>query len=267
MSDTPLHGYQSYRGLPSLAGLGTIEQAAKPGPGVEECVTRLKRYHYAFVRLHEIFTARITAEPIYELKTAFSHHAYLCAEHVQSLRTRVGEMREPPLGLEAVPHPALEVFFDEILAAPARRRCCWACTRRRCRRSARRWPGTRRTRTRSPMPRRCASAASPHSKLADMIDFGTTQHRLPRRCREAIDQELVTWLDLLDRVPWQRRAGWMAPRRTIGQDRLQRQHSATPYVYDPSPKRDERFQDLYNQGVNAESFLYNPEFPARAQGR
>src|SRR5207302_4753524 len=30
----------------------------------------------------------------------------------------VGEMREPPLGLEEVPHPALEVFFDEVLAAP-----------------------------------------------------------------------------------------------------------------------------------------------------
>ena len=27
-------------------------------------------------------------------------------------------MREPPLGLEDVPHPALEAFFDEILAAP-----------------------------------------------------------------------------------------------------------------------------------------------------
>ena len=32
---------------------------------------------------------------------------------------RVGEMREPPLGLEEVPHPALEQFFDEILAAPS----------------------------------------------------------------------------------------------------------------------------------------------------
>src|SRR5262249_2264277 len=51
-------------------------------------------------------------------KTGFSHHSYLCAEHVQALRTRVGEMREPPLGLEDVPHPALQVFFDEILSAP-----------------------------------------------------------------------------------------------------------------------------------------------------
>src|ERR1700722_20073882 len=115
---TNVKTYQSYRGLPTLAGLATLEEAAKPGLSVEACVARLKRYHYAFVRLHEIFTARITAEPIYELKTAFSHHAYLCAEHVQALRTRVGEMREPPLGLDAAPYAGLQIFFDEILAAP-----------------------------------------------------------------------------------------------------------------------------------------------------
>src|SRR5262245_47948610 len=114
-SPTSLANYRSYKGLPPLAGLCSIEDATKPGLPVDECVRRLKRIHYAFARLHEILTARITAEPIYELKTAFSHHAYLCAEHVQALRTRVAEMREPPLGLEDVPHPALKAFFDEIL--------------------------------------------------------------------------------------------------------------------------------------------------------
>ena len=90
----------------------------KPGLSVEECVRRHKRYHYAFKRLHQIFTARITGEPLYELKMAFSLHAHLCAEHTAALRKRVGEMREPPLGLEAVPEPSLEIFFDEILSAP-----------------------------------------------------------------------------------------------------------------------------------------------------
>ena len=87
----PSKDYQSYRGLPTLAGLATLAQAAKPGLSVEACVARLKRYHYAFLRLHEILTARITAEPIYELKTGFSHHAYLCSEHVMALRTRIGD--------------------------------------------------------------------------------------------------------------------------------------------------------------------------------
>src|SRR6186997_1473661 len=113
-----MKAYRSYRDLPPLAGLCTMEEAARPGLSVDECVRRLKRYHYAFKRLHEIFTARITAEPIYELKMTFSLHAHYCAEHTAALRQRVGEMREPPLGLEAVPDAALEIFFDEILAAP-----------------------------------------------------------------------------------------------------------------------------------------------------
>src|SRR5512137_1689721 len=114
-----MNGYQSYRGLPALAGVAPMDQAMKPGLSVEECVRRLKRYHYAFKRLHQTFTARITAEPIYELKMGFSLHAHYCAEHVAALRKRVGEMREPPLGLEVVPDANLEVFFDEILAAPS----------------------------------------------------------------------------------------------------------------------------------------------------
>src|SRR5207248_8800199 len=99
-------------------GIATMSDAMKPGLSVEQCVARLKRYHYAFKRLHQIFTARITAEPIYELKTAFSLHAWLCAEHVKALRDRIAEMREPPLGLDVVPDPNLEVLFDEILSEP-----------------------------------------------------------------------------------------------------------------------------------------------------
>jgi hypothetical protein len=85
MSNTNLSHYRSYRGLPALAGLCSISDAARPGLAIEECVRRLKCLHYALVRLHDIFTARITAEPIYELKTGFSHHSYLCAEHVNAL--------------------------------------------------------------------------------------------------------------------------------------------------------------------------------------
>src|SRR5438046_807461 len=113
-----MNTYKSYRNLPVLAGVCPMTEAMKPGLSVEECVRRLKRYHYAFKRLHQIFIARITAEPIYELKMAFSLHAHLCAEHGTALRQRVGEMREPPLGLEVVPDVNLEIFFDEILAAP-----------------------------------------------------------------------------------------------------------------------------------------------------
>src|SRR6476659_4634667 len=104
--------------MPRLAGLCSMEQAMAPGLSIDDCVARLKRYHYALKRLHEILLARLTAEPMYELKMGFSLHAHYCAEHVAALRKRVGEMREPPLGLEAVPDPNLEIFFDEIRSAP-----------------------------------------------------------------------------------------------------------------------------------------------------
>ena len=113
-----MSNYQPLHGLPALAGLATFAEAQKPGLAVEECVRRLKRHHYAFKRLHEIFLARLTAEPVYELKMAFSLHAHYCAEHAAALRQRVGEMREPPLGLDAVPDENLAIFFDEIQAAP-----------------------------------------------------------------------------------------------------------------------------------------------------
>src|SRR5262245_49219990 len=66
-----MNAYHSYKNLPSLAGLCSMEDAMKPGLSVEECVARLKRYHYVFKRLHQIFNNRITSEPIYELKMAF----------------------------------------------------------------------------------------------------------------------------------------------------------------------------------------------------
>ena len=110
--------YRSYKNLPSVAGLCTMQDAMNPGLTVEECVRRLKHLHYALKRLHEIFTSRITSEPIMELKNGFSLHAYICAEHVAAIRKRIKEMREPPLGLDAVPDEHLKIFFDELLGAP-----------------------------------------------------------------------------------------------------------------------------------------------------
>ena len=113
-----LSDYQSYRNLPPLAGLCSMEDAQRVGMSVEECVRRLKRYHLTLLRrLHQIShpphrRAGLRAED------GVQPACVLCAEHAAALRQRVGEMREPPLGFEVVPDPHLEPFFDEILAAP-----------------------------------------------------------------------------------------------------------------------------------------------------
>lgn len=44
-----------------------------------------------------------------------------------------------------------------------------------------------------------------------------------------------------------------------------RHYSSTAFVFDGTPRRDERFPDPYNMGVNAEAFLYDEEMPPNAK--
>lgn len=253
--------YQSYRGLPELAGLCSMAEALRPGLSVEACVARLKRYHYAFARLHEILTARITAEPIYELKTAFSHHSYLCSEHVQALRCRVAEMREPPLGLEEVPHPALQVFFDEILAAPEDALLLGVYEKAL---PALDGALARHAQDTNPLADAPTLRVLRFARLeiAEMIAFG--QKAIGCMVDASRRQELNHWLPLLDSLLVH--AGALHGADEAAKGSLPERHfSKRPYEYDPVPRRDERFHDLWNQGVNAEAFIYDDRMPARAK--
>src|SRR5262245_24227654 len=230
-----VENYRSYRGLPTLAGLATLAEAVRPGLSVEACVARLKRYHYTLVRLHEILTARITAEPIYELKTGFSHHSYLCAEHVEAIRTRVGEMREPPLGLDAVPHPALQIFFDEILAAPTTAELLVGLYEKAVpaldAALARHLADTNPLAD-APSVRVCRFA---RLELADLIDFG--RRSIACLVEGATREQMRPWLALLDDCL--AAAGALDGTAAPSGQTVSRRHSATPYAYDPVPKRDE----------------------------
>jgi len=259
---TPLAGYQSYKGLPPLAGLCSIEEAAKPGLSVEECVRRLKRFHYCFKRLHQILTARITAEPIYELKTAFAHHAYLCAEHVTALRTRIAEMREPPLGLEDVPHPALEVYFDEILNAPGTKellRGVYGHAMRALSVAIEQYRAETNPLTDAPSRRVLRFAVIELDEM-DQVGMRCFEPLGPanymREWFSTVLDHLLIASEMINGPP-------MAPARNG--DAMPRMYSVKPYEYDPVPKRDERFTDPWNQGVNAEGFLYSEKYPARAK--
>lgn len=243
--------------VPSLAGVATLAQAMRPGLSVEECVRRLKRAHYAFKRLHQIFTARITAEPLYELKMGFSLHGYLCAEHVAAMRKRVAEMREPPLGLEAVPHPALELLFDEILAAPTTQELLLGlyekavpALREACQQHIR----DTNPLADQPSVRVCRFALM---ELDQMLDFGNQS--IAALVDETCRTESKTWLALLQHC-LNAAAGLDGTQSTQTQV-PERQYSATPFQYDPVPRRDHRFPDPYNMGVNAEVFLYDENFP------
>jgi hypothetical protein len=254
-------GYRSYKNLPEAAGVCSLAEAAKPGLSVNDCVERLKRYHYAFHRLWTAFNARLTAEPIYEIKMAFGLHAHLCAQHVSALRERVAEMRHPPLGLDKVPHDQLRLFFDEILAAPHTVDLLTGIYTRalpalkeglenhlRDTNPLADWPSVRVLRFAL-------------LEIDDMLAWG--RKALECLVDEPRTEDLDGWLALLDDC-LAAAGGLDGASTTTGLGATPR-FSEMPFRYDRTPRRDARFPDPYNMGVHAEEFLYTPGFPASAK--
>ena len=248
-----LQEYRSYQGLPSVAGLCSFADAARPGLSVEHCVARLKRYHYALKRMHQIFLARLTAEPIYELKMGFSLHAYVCAEHVATLRKRVSEMREPPLGLDAVPDEALALCFDEIRAVPSTPELLvglYEVALPALIRGMERHLHDTNALVDQPSIRVVRFALL---ELRDLADYGKRSIAclVSASSREAMDP----WCRVLEQALVA--AGDLDGTQTRSANVPAPMRSAAPYNYDPRPQRDERFPDPYNMGVHAEVFLYD----------
>ncbi len=274
----------SWQGLPPLAGLCTFEDAQRSALSVEHCVAWMKRHHYLLVRLHEIFTARITAEPVYELKTAFSLHAFLCAEHASAFRQRIGELREPPLGLEVVPDASLKLLCDEVLCSPGQAELVlglYEVIVPAVIESLKRYSTTTNPLADAPSVRVTRFCLL---EMDDIVAFG-------RRAVECLidpttRERLATWRKLLDECLL--RAGGSGKLvqskvwSPLGDDERQSQvpiaalaqattdlsppspqFSVTPFQYDPVPKRDARFQDSFNAGVNPEAFLYDEQFATR----
>jgi hypothetical protein len=255
-----LRNYATHRGLPPLAGLGTFSDAARPGLSVEESVRRLKHHHYHLRRVHQVLIARITAEPVYELKMAWSHQAWICAEHVAALRARVGEMREPPLGLDKVPHAGLELLYDELLAAPlpALLLGLYETALPAVRDALRRHHAESHPLADQPTRRLLRFA---QIELEEALEYG----------RKAVSA-LVSPADRTDSAPLVetlRRAlasaGGADGTAPIDAPLPARLLSARPWKYDGIPQRDSRFRDPYNMGVNAEVFLYDSFQPANAK--
>jgi len=252
--------YRTYRDLPPIAGITTLADAARIGLSIDDCVSRLKRHHWALRRLHEIFIKRLTAEPIYELKMGFSLHAHYCAEHAAAWRTRVGEMREPPLGLDVVPSAALDVFFDEILAAPGTPALLvgiYGYALPALRDALQRHLRETNWLVDHPTVRLCRFALL---EVEEMVSYGA-------RCvTQLVDagqrRDLATWTDLLETLLAQSGSlDGSAPAPAGGEATPERLYSKKPYVFAREPRRDERFPDPYNMGVHAEVFLYDEKFP------
>ncbi len=253
--------YRSYRDLPPLAGTTSMTDAMRVGLSIEECVRRLKRHHWAFRRLHDIFIRRITAEPIYELKMGFSLHAHYCAEHAAAWRARVAELREPPLGLDVVPDPALDGFFDEILAAPDTEALLVGLYGEAIPALAaaldRHIEQTNRL-VDHPSVRICRFA---RVELDEMASYG--RQCLDRLVTPARRAALAPWVNLLRQLL--DAAGSLDGSAEPAATMPARQFSAPMPPLAKAPTRDARFPDPYNMGVHAEQFLYDESMPADAK--
>ena len=165
-------------------------------------------------------------------------------------------MREPPLGLEEVPDPNLEVFFDDILSAPSTEELILGLYEQALpalSTSLERHLNDTNPLTDHPSVRVCRFALL---ELNDMLDFGDNAIAalIGDPCRERVKD----WLALLDECL--AAAGGLDGITRPTAKTIQRRHSERPYEYDRRPRRDERFPDPYNMGVNAEVFLYEPRF-------
>ncbi len=253
-------GYSGYRGLPPLAGLTNMPRAVECKWSVDQSTERLKRFHYVLKRLYETLTARITSEPIYELKIAFSHHAYLCAEYTTAIRRRVSEMRVPPLGLDVVPHESLKLLMDEIISSPTTEELLlgvYEVTIPSLLQSACRLQHDAHPLADAPTVR---LAKLMQFELQEVADFGAQSIA----CLINPEQRLAmqTWRDLLAQCL--ANAGGVDGALEIENVTTPLpQHSSKPYQYQGEPKRDKRFHDSYNAGVNPEAFLYDERFSSR----
>ncbi len=251
--------YKTYKNLPPLAGIASFDEAMKPGLSIDECVDRVKRYHFALKRLMQIFQSRLSAEPIYELKMAFSLHSHYCAEHCTAMRERVAEMRTPPLGLEKIPDDSLDAFFQEIQNAPTTEELLvglYGHALPALERGFERHIADSNPLADHPTVRLLKFA---HMEISEAAGYG---HQAIAALVSREQQDAMrSWTDLLQGLL--AAAGDLDGSQPKVPCTAAPRYSTTEFAYNPVPKRDERFPDPYNMGVHAEEFLYDPRFRSR----
>jgi hypothetical protein len=252
----PSSTLSSYLNIIPLAGVCDFPAACRAGLSVEDNVELLKRFHFALKRSYFLVLSRIAATPIYEVKMAFSYHAYLLAENITRLRLRVAEMREPPLELDAIPEPAYALFFDEILSAPTLEETMVGLYR-------------------VALPA-LLDAIHTHLRLTNLLVDQPSVRIL--KYLETDLEELIAWgEDTLKKLvehtglheasslwiaqfeKYLAAAGRISGRESRPSSSPGPVNSKIPFIYDPIPKRDSRFKDPFNNNFRPEALLYDPD--------
>jgi hypothetical protein len=246
--------YRGYRGLPPLVGLLPMSEAIAKGLSVADSVARLKRLHWALRSAHELFVFKIAAEPIYELKMAYSLHAHYCAEHVAAIAARIREMRQPPYELDVLPAEELDLVRKELLSAPTTEAFVlgmYGVLVPEILKCFEMLLGVTNKLFDHPTVRLSRFALL---EVGDINEYG--QQAIACLTTDAERKELQPWIDLLHRAL--NAAGGLDGSRPVVKAHLEPHFSKKAAEYNGVPGRDERFKDSFNMGVNAEAMLFDP---------
>src|SRR5260221_12470762 len=162
------------------------------------------------------------------------------------MRQRVGEMREPPLGLEAVPDAALQMFFDEIQNAPTTELLILGIYQKALpalHRALEQHRLDSNPLTDSPTLRICRFAAM---EIQEMIDFGTQAATC--LINDFLSNEAGEWQGLLDLVL--KDAGELEGGGSRANLRRAGKEDKTAFPYVRTRKRDERFSARFDMAVD-----------------
>ncbi len=166
-------------------------------------------------------------------------------------------MRQPPYGLETSPDASLDLFFDEILAAPNTEALLLGLYERAVPAAIRGLENLIADTNKlfdHPTYRICRLTLV---EMRDVQEYGSEAVAcLVKKESRAQEQE---WLGVLDRML--AAAGDLDGKQAPSGENVTRHYSLVPYKYDPVPRRDARFKDPYNMGVNAEAMIFDAAIP------
>lgn len=94
-----------------------ITDAERLGYGVEENGRRLHRLAYIERRSMFVCAGHLLSTPEWEIKILLARHLYEDAEHHQTLRTRITELRRADKSVDRCPDAALDALMNEALQA------------------------------------------------------------------------------------------------------------------------------------------------------
>jgi hypothetical protein len=224
---------------PPYAGLVDLAGATRGGLAVSAATSILHRLAYAKQRLAITAAAFLPSTPEWEVKCALALHAWIDADHAAALYARIAELREPPPSAADIPDEALEAALDEPLAAAttgARLAAIYWAVRPAVRDALARYLSMTNELCDQPSARLLRGIAADEERIArwsERVDPGA----------EAADWDahLRAWLAA---------AGGIAGLDTNAQAPAARHRK--PYTADILPRRDARFQGVFDTSTPAD---------------